>query len=337
MSEKRDHIKDLMLLQPDNVTFGQFSVTPIQENILTLINEQLQKHMTNEQPIALDLFGQPYVHIKCDEAGGLNSKARVKKEAELLAKKMFRFRWLHPKIHRTIETAGVIITSIHDDIGTNNIMINFNPWAIPFLLYYGKGVGGTFYKKSIALKLRGDKAKRMYKIICSKFNEPNGTFDYSLDQLRKDFQLGPSYTNAIIKKRVLEAARDEIKESDADVWFDFKLITKYPKHDKRKPMLDTARLFIKTTRPGGVDNQKVMNQTIYRWLNIAMDYDGYYTDKAFEVIIHSDRREEVYNRLCFWDDQIASGEKTTEHVKNSIKKMLREDFPEVELKEKKKK
>lgn len=155
--------------------------------------------------------------------------------------------------------------------------------------------------------------------------------------MRKDFQLGPSYTNAIIKKRILETARDEIKESDADVWFDFKMVTMHPKHDKRKPMLDTVRLFIKTTRPGGVDNQKVINQTIYRWLNIAMDYEGYYTDKAFEVIIHSDRREEVYNRLCFWDDQIASGEKTTEHVKNSIKKMLREDFPEVELKKKKKK
>lgn len=326
MDKQIEHIKDLMLLQPDNVTFGQFSVTPIQENILTLINEQLQGFMTKKTPISLDLFGQPYVHIKCDEAGGLNSKARVKKEAELLAKKIFRFRWVHPKIHRTIETSGVIITSIHDDIGTNNIMLNFNPWAIPFLLYYGKGVGGTYYKKAVALNLRGDKAKRMYKIICSKYNEKNGYYDYSLDQLRKDFQLGPSYTNAIIRKRILEPAMEEIQKSGADVWFTYEMKTLHPKNNKRKPMADHVRLFIKTTRPGVTDSQELMNRTIHRWISIALDYDGYNIEKAFQAVVSSDRRDMIYNRFCFWDDQITSGQKTTTHVKNAIRKMLRDDF-----------
>lgn len=321
-----EHIKDLMLLQPDNVTFGQFSVTPIQENILTLINEQLQGFMTNNTPISLDLFGQPYVQIKCDEAGGERNKAKVKKEAEQLAKKIFRFRWVHPKIHRTVETSGVIITSIHDYIGSNNIRLNFNPWAIPFLLYYGKGVGGTYYKKAVALNLRGDKAKRMYKIICSKYNEKNGYYDYSLDQLRKDFQLGPSYTNAIIRKRILEPAMEEIQKSGADVWFTFKMMTLHPKYNKRKPMADHVRLFIKTTRPGVTDSQELMNQTIHRWISIALDYDGYHVEKAFQAVVSSDRRDVIYNRFCYWDDQITLGQKTTTHVKNAIRKMLRDDF-----------
>ncbi len=317
-----------MLIQPDNVTFGQFSVTSIQDNILTLINEQLQEYITNDKNIMFDLLGQPFVVIKCDEAGGPRNKSKVKKEAIELAKKTFKFRWVHPKIHRKYETSGVIVSNVHDDIGTNNLVINFNPWAIPFLLYYGKGVGGTQYKKLTALSLRGDKAKRMYKIICSKFDTPNGVYDYSLEQLRQDFQLGASYTNAIIKKRILEAARDEIKESGADVWFDFELITKHPKNNKRKPMADTARLYIKTTRETkSATNQLDINNTIYRWLEITYGCDNaYFIDDLFKEIIRSTRREEIYNRIIYWEDKIAEGAMTTKHVKNSLRKMMKEDF-----------
>ena len=55
MAEK-DGIEEIMLLQPNNVTFGQFSITPTQDNILTCIADALQKHMTKEQNIPCDLF-----------------------------------------------------------------------------------------------------------------------------------------------------------------------------------------------------------------------------------------------------------------------------------------
>ena len=83
------------------------------------------------------------ITVKCDDAGGKNHKSMVLREALDLAKKIFSFRWVHPKIHKTIETTGVIITTIHNIKGTNQIIININPWAIPFLVYYGVGVGGT--------------------------------------------------------------------------------------------------------------------------------------------------------------------------------------------------
>ena len=70
-------------------------------------------------------------------------------------------------IHKTIETVGAIITTIHNIKGTNQVMLNINPWAIPFLIYYGVGVGGTRYSKGLALGLRGNYTKRLYKIICS--------------------------------------------------------------------------------------------------------------------------------------------------------------------------
>ena len=40
--------EEVMLIQPNNVTFGQYSVTEWQENLLTLISDQIQQHMTRE-------------------------------------------------------------------------------------------------------------------------------------------------------------------------------------------------------------------------------------------------------------------------------------------------
>lgn len=141
MQEKDPSINDLILLQPKSVTFGQYDISEWQENILTLITESLQKHLTKEKPLNTDLFGEPYVVVKCDEAGGTNNKAKVIASAKDLISKVFSFQW-KSKNGKNVKSTGTIITTIHDVEGSNNLTINFNKWAIPFLLYYGEGSGG---------------------------------------------------------------------------------------------------------------------------------------------------------------------------------------------------
>ena len=321
---KRDEIKEQMLLQTNNMTFGQFTVSEWQDNILTLINEQLQRHMTNEQPFPTDLFGEPYVTIRCDEVGGKNNKTKVLKEARGLREKVFSYRWVSKKNHRTIETSGVIITTIHDDVGSNNVTLNFNKWAIPFLIYYGQGVGGTWFSKNVSLQLRGDKTKRIYRILCSQRDKTE--YYYSINQFRKDFQIAESYTNGSIKKHILDPARDRIKESNSDIWFDYEMITRYPKNNGRKPMADTIVFHIKTTSATDGTPQKERNAVVYRWLSIALDYDAYRLEQAWNILLQSPRLDEIYNRLVYWENQIAIGKMTTPHVKNSFKKLLKVDF-----------
>ena len=219
--------EEVMLIQPNNVTFGQYSVTEWQENLLTLISDQIQQHMTREKQLPKDLFNQPVVEIKCDEAGGKNNKSKVLKEAIAMMRKNFSFRWVHPNIHQTVETFGVVITTVHNIKGTNRVALTLNPWAIPFLLYYGTGVGGTRYGKNIALTLRGNYTKRLYKIICSQRDRRE--YYYSIDQFCKDLEIPASYSNAQIDQKVLRPAQTRIKESEADVWFDYKFICKTPK------------------------------------------------------------------------------------------------------------
>ena len=196
--------EEIMLIQPNNVTFGQYNISEWQENLLTLISDKLQKHMSREEELPRDLFNQPYVTIKCDEAGGKNHKTMVLKEALDLTKKIFSFRWVHPKIHKTIETTGAIITTIHNIKGTNQVMLNINPWAIPFLIYYGVGVGGTRYSKGLALGLRGNYTKRLYKIICSQRDRKQ--YYYPILQLRKDLEIPEVYSNAQIDQKILRPA-----------------------------------------------------------------------------------------------------------------------------------
>lgn len=316
---------EIMNIQPNNVTFGQYSITEWQENILTLISDKLQKHMTREQQIPRDLFNQPYVEIVCDEAGGKNNKAKVKAEALDLTKKNFSFRWKHPTAHKDVETSGTIITTVHDIKKTNRIIINFNPWAIPFLLYYGVGVGGTRYSKSLALTLRGNYTKRIYKILCSQRDKKK--YFYSIDQLKRDLEIPEVYSNAQIDQKILKPAKERIKESGSDIWFDYELICKHPVKG-RKPKADTVVFSIHTLNPKETDGEQFERYAfVYRWISGAM---GNPTNdravKAIEKITTMDALDEVYERCCYYDDRVTSGQQNKQHAYNALLKMLREEF-----------
>ena len=43
--------EEIMLIQPNNVTFGQYNISEWQENLLTLISDKIQKHMTREEEL----------------------------------------------------------------------------------------------------------------------------------------------------------------------------------------------------------------------------------------------------------------------------------------------
>jgi len=114
--------------------------------------------------------------------------------------KDFSFNWVHPTIHKTIESSGVIITTIYNIKVTNRITVTFYPSAIIFLLYFGIGVGGTHFSKGVALGLRGNYTKRFYKIICHWKNKVK--FEYKIDKFIEDLQIPISYTNSKVKKRI---------------------------------------------------------------------------------------------------------------------------------------
>lgn len=317
--------EEIMLIQPNNVTFGQYNISEWQEDLLTLIGDKIQKHMTREEELPRDLFNQPYVTIRCDDAGGKNNKNKVLKEAIDMLNKRFSFRWIHPKMKKEVETTGAVITNIHNVKGTNLITLNLNPWAIPFLTYYGVGVGGTRFSKSLVLGLRGNYTKRLYKIICSQRDRKE--YYYSIAQFRKDLEISEKQSNNYIDRKILKPAKERIKESGSDVWFDYELICKRPIKG-RKPKADTIVFTISTLHPREAGGEQFEQYSfVYRWVSNAMNNP---TDdraqKAVDKISDSGRLKEVYERCCYYDNRVCNGTQSRMHAQNALLKMLREEF-----------
>lgn len=317
--------KEIMTLQPNNVTFGRYDITPIQENILTCVSDALQKHMTRKIDFNRDLFHQPYVTINCDDAGGERNKSKVIEAAEDLMKKTFEFKWTHPTTKREIQTIGTIVYAIHNNKGTNQIDINFNIWAIPFLIYYGTGVGGTYFSKVTALTLTGKYTKRIYKILCSQRDRPK--YDYPIKNFRRDMKISKSYSNYLIRTKILDLAKEEINNSNSDVHFDYELTCENPT-PKRKPKADNIRIYIKPVKKRELTGENHLEYSyVYERIKKALNFP---TDnrpvQAMERILNAAKLHDVYERIGYYEDKINAGEMTPAHVQNCIKKLLREDY-----------
>ena len=150
---------------------------------------------------------------------------------------------------------------------------------------------------------------------------------YSIDQFCKDLEIPASYSNAQIDQKVLRPAQTRIKESEADVWFDYKFICKTPKKGQ-KPKADTIILFIHARNPQELrGDQQQQYSFVYRWVYGALSYPSDNTPvRALDKILESGRLKDVYDRCAYYDDKVCSGEMSTAHAQNSLAKMLREDF-----------
>ena len=256
--------------------------------------------------------------------GGTNNKNKVIQAAKELIPKLFSFRW-KGKGDKWVTSTGTIITTIHNVEDSNNLTITFNKWAIPFLLYYGEGSGGGLFRKNVALTLRGNMTKRIYKMISAYKDKTR--YEYPIEAFRKDFNISSSYSNYLIGKKILEPAMKRIKESNSDVWFDYELITKYKQDNGRKPKADTIVFKIKTTAATQGTDQFRRNETIRRWVDIAFDHPtDNKTITTTDKIISSDKCEMFFNKCIYYDDQITAGNMTTQHVKNTLRKILRDEF-----------
>lgn len=317
-------LDEIILLQPNNITFGQYELSEVQENVLTLIIDAIQEHVTHKRELPKDLFNQPYVEIICDEAGGKNTKTQVKSAIKGMFKKTFSFKWLHPEIHKTIESSGSIISTMHDVKGTNRVVINFNVWAIPFFVYYGVGVGGTRFNKAHALKLRGDYTKRIYKMICRWQDKTR--FEYSIAQLKEDLGIPATYDNHAIKMLILDKAKERITEIGSPVWFDYELICRYPKKG-RKPKDDTIVFKIKTLNPvesGG--EQYDLYAHVYRWMAMCFNTGNSKPVDVTDRLASNGGLEKVCDRIKYYESKIESNDMSKEKAINSLKVMLRGEF-----------
>ncbi len=221
MGNKKNLPEKIWITQPNKVTNARYDYDEREENILTLMLSSLQNHITKEKPIETDLFRQPIIFFDFDNK---NQKKDYLKSLGKMIKKPVSFEWTNKDLEKIknqkIETTATIISAFHDYKGTLRIGVTLNTWGIPYLLYWGKGVGGTIFNKRVALTLRGKYSKRLYK-LCKRWDDREG-FRMDLDEFKEMLGIPSTYPTGMIKKQILDKSQTELL-SCADVYFKYSL------------------------------------------------------------------------------------------------------------------
>lgn len=311
------------LVQPNYITSARQEYNEAQENILTLMISRLQTYMTREEDnIGTDLYGHPLIRLDLRELTETNKRYYLASSREM-TKKTFEFDYINKDTGLKENVFGVLVTTVRDIKDTPYIELTINPWAIPYLLYWGKGVGGTIFSKSIALLLRGEHTKRLYK-LCKRW-ENQGGFSMSLNDFRKIMCLENKYKALKdLRRRVLDSSIKKMKE-DADVYFKYSLekiggsraynqinFSVYP-NQKNIPKKE-----VKTE----------MYSFIYNILVIA--YPREKSSKAMnicdKVAQDPDEFERLYRRLKKIKRDLDTGTKDITNTIRLIKHVMKEDY-----------
>lgn len=332
--EKKEIIKiPEYQMETKNLTLSKYDYSEVQQNVITLIQEQLKEYMTKdakEAAVRIDSMGEPYITIDCNEASKKNRKDYVMAEIEKMFLKPISFRWKHPTWGKEIKTICPIVTAIHDVKNSSLVKVNYNRWAIPFLIWYGKDIGGTVYDKTVALTLVGKYTKRIYKLICS-YRDKN-KYEYDLDKFREDFAVPKSYKNDKIRTNILDKAKEDIDNSNSDVKFDyeFKMVKEGKKKASAKAII--FKIHWKKTR----ENLNEQENKTYYDAYTKVSRLGVEPSKVVgicDLLMDKNLLLLVIDKYNFYDDLVSSGARmqngqpyTFSILKNVMKKLIREEL-----------
>lgn len=309
------------LIQPNKVTNARYEFSEREEDILTLIIDAVQKHMTKESNIQTDLFKQPMIEIDLKEVGANNKKQYLEASSKL-RKKDIKFEWNHPETHELVETETSIITAIHNHKQSSKLQLTISQWAIPYLLYWGKGVGATLFDKSVALTLKGSYTKRLYK-ICSRWKDQKG-FTMSLKEFREMLEIEDKYPNTgHLRTRVLDPAQDRMKES-ADIYFN------YAFHKVAGSRSYNSISFSIHPNNGNLPEDKKTEVYHVVYNHLGRIWNPMKSSKCREntdlIANNPDNLEKLYHKIKFWNKQEEEGTKTSTDIIKITRHALKNDY-----------
>jgi plasmid replication initiation protein len=320
MKKKELTENKVSLVQPNKVTNARYDYTEVQENVLTCMIEAIQDHMTKEKPIETDLFGHPTIRIKASEIAKGNTKLYVLQQLRELRKKDIDFEYINDKGQTEDVTTG-LISSFRSIRETDFIEVEISVWAIPFLLYWGKGVGGTVFSKTIALTLKGVYTKRLYK-FCKRWEDVGGKA-MDLDEFKQMLMVEGKYKKpADLKRFVLEPAKKQMaKHADVCFKYEFKKI--------RSRSYNSISFKIFSTKAGRKqDNTGEWYKFVYLFL--CRTYPNYKNDTAQRITdeLATDQLQlrRIYKRFSELDDDLTKGKIDNGHMNALTKKILKEDY-----------
>lgn len=309
------------LVQPNNVTFSCKNVSALQYNILVLIVEKIQKHMTKVNLPNIDKVRIPSFSIDASEVSGINHKERVVAAAVDMTKINFTFDRLD-WAGKQIIGEGPIVTWVDDVKGSNEIRIKLNDMLIPALTYYGKGVGGTYFVKEITLSDSSVYTKQLRQMIQAWRNRNTAIIE-PIEKIKAMLGVAPSVSNKRMKNDILEPSRMDIIASNPDVWFEYKFFCESP-IPGRKPKADRIMFTVYSDDAQDAKSRgryEDFRKTYNCIQSLAPGHAVEYTDKVTDL----GKLSLIASKYVYYLNKYHDGEITKSCMENYLRKILAEE------------
>lgn len=209
------------IIQPNRVTMMRYAITALEEDLFTLIMQQLQTELYEGKMMDRNLWGEPVLHFNLLDIAPNLKPADTFKRLKQIKNREFEYTYISKKTGEEIEVEGVLFPTILK--ANNNIELKINTDALPWLLWVG-GIkpGKTYFNKTAAFSLTGSHSKRLYKMLSSW--KSSGGWRVDIEEFKK--MINVKYALRDLKSRVLEPAKEEMyNNQSSDIWFEYDTTT----------------------------------------------------------------------------------------------------------------
>lgn len=245
-------MKNKLIVQSNLVTFGRYKFSSWQINCLVNIVDKLQPVMSKDIDWLLadfDVFNDYLQLSKKDKTFQVRlnikdierhrHKVEVLNEIKRLYKKDINYTFTNEDGKVYNRTCHLIESMDVNDEFTE-VILGIPVSALRWILYYGKGIGGTFFDKKSVLALKGTYAKRIFQILSGKYNSKNKEFESSIKVLMEDF-MTPNYSVQDFERKVLLPAFYELaSNTECRLAFKYRLVTRGDYQGKGRRPIDTV-------------------------------------------------------------------------------------------------
>lgn len=342
------------ILQPKTVTFAHYRLSKLHSQMLVHIKEELQLYISNKiddissnELISLPLFCEHYPHFKNDGAAFLKSVKSLMKDNNVIA---FEWRYdpekhgsllqwmqkgnamrsrsrINPTPGALIQKVSVIIVDAERcDNDPGKVIIKINPQILPFLLYYGPGVGGTYFDRDVSLRLNSSYSFRLYEMLMD-WSSSSSSKTISITELRSILKLPESYRVNDIKRRVLDVAKEEIEQASSSVLFDYELKfdLQYGPATGSRGQLPANCVVFTVSKKEGFDFDELSRKQLLLFLTAIADREkSFLCGSLAKQIVDNHQDSFLKNKFFFYDKKVSKGEMRVEEYKNTMLKIVRE-------------
>ena len=382
-------------MQADTIPFGVFreKLNEVQENVFTLTTEMFSRYlvylgdMSESDRLSIGISDVKRQLVKAgfrtDKASNLvveidpkevmpksTKPGLVREWCRQLSAIQVRFRiaeWNGMRNMEAIQSlfVGIIAPEDMDSSGNGHVFLSLNNWAIPYFLFYGAyDIYFGKVQKQIALSLKGQTTKRIYKMVCSMYGKKGNRCEMSLDELRKMLNLTgeirrknvvtdddeqefyvvgkKTYRRSDNIRKVLDRARDDIKASGADYFFDYELLSRNHNGQRGRQKMDTVVFTVHNRGRSEVeapDQERLYgevadllrtfaNYDLIQVMSVLEDTRRILDAGAAEVVLrkHAYYKEKLLSTNPYDDDAPLVYRKQLRHEFNIIYKILSEDY-----------